>query len=166
MSVLPEPPAATAAGQASRNTAIEAQADQLLAAMNAIAAEQPTHYRDDTKPPQYGTTPPVPQPGRPPMSQGAVDASTLMLSGSVLTATVGGATTAILWASGHADPAVIAAVFGAPAVFVLALARLAKRAKGVLPEQHIHQYEGTVYQDQRNVHSSTRGVWAKTNNTQ
>lgn len=141
--------------------AATAEAERLIA-----EAYQPTSYRDDTPVPYYGTTPPVPQPGRPPMSQAAVDASTLMLSGSVLTATVGGATTAILWASGHADPAVVGLVFGAPAVFVLALGRLARRAKGVLPEQHIHQYEGPVYQDQRNVETKTTGLIAKTTNQQ
>ena len=164
MTVLPEPPAAPAAGQATRDAAINAQADQMLAAMNAIAAEQPTAYRDDTPVPAYGTTPPVPQPGRPPMSSKAVDDSVRMLAASVLIATGGGAATAVLWASGYANPAVVAAVFGAPTALVLALGRLAKKAKGVMPEQHIHNYEGPV--SQHHVHSSTRGVWAKTTNQQ
>jgi hypothetical protein len=132
-------------------------------------AYQPTRYRDDSLPTTstIGTAPPIPQPGRPPMSSKAIDDSVRMLSASVVIATGGGATTAILWASGYANPAVIGIVFGAPTALVLALSRLAKRAKGVLPEEHHHHYDGaTVYQDQRNVHSQTRGVWAKTTNQQ
>ncbi|ELP69164.1 hypothetical protein STRTUCAR8_07488 [Streptomyces turgidiscabies Car8] len=53
-------------------------------------------------------------------------------------------------------------MFGAPTALVLALARLAGHAKPA-PDIH-HQYEGPVYQDQRNVHTRTTGVWAKTNN--
>lgn len=124
-----------------------------------------TSYRDDTPLPQHGPTPPVPQPGRPPMSQSATDASALMLSGSVLTLAIGGTTTAVLWASGYADPAVIALIAGAPTALVLALGRLLRGAKTAQPEQH-HHYAGPVYQDQRNVHSHTRGVWAKTTNQQ
>lgn len=123
-----------------------------------------TAYRDDTPVPAVGTAPPVPQPGRPPMSQQATDVSALMLSGSVLTATLGGSATAILWASGHADPAVVATVFGAPAFLALAIARLLKRAKDAVPADVHHHYNGTVHQ--QTTHSSTRGVWARTDNRQ
>ncbi|MBA2951604.1 hypothetical protein [Streptomyces himalayensis] len=135
---------------------------RLMAAIDEIPA--PTSFRDDSPIPIVGSAPPVAQPGRPPMSQKATDASALMLSGSVLTAVVGGSATAILWASGGADPIVVAMVFGAPAALVLALSRLVKRAKGVLPDEHHHHYDGPVYQDQRSTSSTTRGVWAKTNN--
>lgn len=129
-----------------------------------IIADFATSYRDATPIPRHGTAPPVAQPGRPPMSAKAVDDTARMLGASVLIATTGGATTAILWASGYADPTVIALVFGAPTALVLALGRLVKRAR---PEPDIHHhYEGPVYQDQRNVHSHTRGVWARTNNQQ
>jgi hypothetical protein len=131
-----------------------------------IIADFATSYRDHSPTPTIGAAPPVPQPGRPPMSQRAVDLNTTILTSSVLTAVVGGSATSILWASGHADPTVVAIVFGAPTALVLALGRLVKRAKGVLPEEHHHHYDGPVYQDQRNVHTSTRGVWAKTTNTQ
>jgi hypothetical protein len=127
-------------------------------------AYQPTSYRDTTPIPTVGSAPPVAQPGRPPMSAKAVDDTARMLGASVLVATSGGAATAILWASGHANPAVVGLVFGAPTALVLALGRLAKRAR---PEPDVHHhYEGPVYQDQRNVHSSTRGVWAKNTNQQ
>lgn len=125
-----------------------------------------TSWRDDSPVPVVGDAPPVAQPGRPPMSQKATDASALMLSGSVLTAAVGGSASLVLWASGYADPVVVAFVFGAPAGLALALGRLMKRAKGVLPDEHHHHYSGPVHQDQRNVRTQTRGVWAKTNNQQ
>ncbi|MEU8487415.1 hypothetical protein [Streptomyces sp. NPDC048641] len=125
-------------------------------------AYRPTAYRDDTPVPAHGTTPPVAQPGRPPMSQGATDASVLMLAGGTATAMVGGTAAVLMYVSQFADPVVCGLVFGAPTALVLALARLAKRAKPA-PDIH-HHYEGPVYQDRRNVHSRTTGVWAKTNN--
>jgi len=160
MSVLPEPtPTAPAAGQ----THLNDQAQQLLAAIED-AMQPPTSYRDDTPTPLVGTTPPVAQPGRPPMSQGATDASVLMLAGGAATSMVGLTTAVVMYVSQYADPVVCAVVFGAPTTLVLALSRLVKRAKNAMPDEHHHHYNGTVYQDQRNVHSSTRGVWAKTNN--
>jgi fatty acid desaturase len=151
MSVLPEPtPTAPAAGQAT---------NPLSDAVISAAVDNAIHESR-----RRSTSPPPAQSARPPMSSKAVDDSVRMLSASVLIATGGGATTAILWASGYANPAVVALVFGAPTALTLALGRLAKRARGVLPDEHHHHYDGPVYQDQRNVHSSTRGVWAKTNN--
>jgi hypothetical protein len=126
-----------------------------------IITEFATNYRDHAPVPAVGSALPVPQPGRPPMSQRATDASALMLSGSVFTVALGGSATAVLWASGHADPAVVATVFGAPAFLVLALARLMRRAKDAAPDVTINNYNGTVHQ--QTTHSSTRGVWAKTN---
>ncbi len=159
MTVLPEPtPTAPAAGQAANpltDAVIQAAVD------NAIEEAR----RQDTSPKAViGTAPPVAQPGRPPMSAKAVDDTARMLGASVLVATSGGAATAILWASGHANPAVVGIVFGAPTALVLALGRLAKRAR---PEPDVHHhYEGPVYQDQRSVESRNFGVWAKNNNEQ
>jgi hypothetical protein len=129
-------------------------------------AYQPTSYRDPTPTPRIGTAPPVAQPGRPPMSQGATDASALMLSGGVATVLVGGAASLVMVASGHADPVVCAIVLGAPTTLALAVARVLRRAKTVLPDEHHHHYTGPVYQDQRkrNVHTKTTGVWARTDN--
>ncbi|MFD3562471.1 hypothetical protein ACFWVU_22750 [Streptomyces sp. NPDC058686] len=127
-------------------------------------AYRPTAYRDDTPVPAHGDTPPVAQPGRPPMSQGATDASVLMLAGGTATAMVGGTAAVLMYVSQFADPVVCGLVFGAPTALVLALARLAKRARPA-PDVH-HHYEGPIYQDRRNVHSRTTGVWAKTNNQQ
>ncbi|MFI1160557.1 hypothetical protein [Streptomyces sioyaensis] len=127
-------------------------------------AYRPTAYRDDTPIPAHGDTPPVAQPGRPPMSQGATDASVLMLAGGATTAMVGGTAAVLMYVSQFADPVVCGLVFGAPTALVLALGRLVKRAKPA-PDVH-HHYQGPVYQDRRNVHSRTAGVWAKTNNHQ
>lgn len=142
------------------------EARRLVAAVEeALAEATPTSYRDDTKPPLVGDALPVAQPGLPPMSQRATDASALMLSGSVLTVAVGGAATAVLWASGNADPVVIGLVAGAPPAFMLALSRVFRRAKETVeaaPAEHHHHYSGPVHQDQRT--SRTNGVWAKTNN--
>ncbi|WP_030812220.1 hypothetical protein [Streptomyces sp. NRRL S-337] len=135
----------------------EAEARRIIA-----DAYRPTAYRDDTPIPAHGDTPPVAQPGRPPMSQGATDASVLMLAGGTATAMVGGTAAVLMYVSQFADPVACGLVFGAPTALVLALARLAKRAK---PDPDIHHhYQGPVYQDRRTVHSRTTGMWAKTNN--
>jgi hypothetical protein len=131
-----------------------------------IIADFATSYRDQTPVPRYGDAPPVPQPGRPPMSSKAVDDTARMLGASVLIAVSGGSTAGILWASGYANPAVVALVFGAPTALALAIGRVMKRAKEAAPAEIHQHYTGTVYQDQRHTHSSTRGVWAKTNNQQ
>ncbi|MFF4791862.1 hypothetical protein ACFY2M_19335 [Streptomyces sp. NPDC001276] len=161
MTVLPEPtPTATAAGQATNpltDAIIDAAVDHAI---------QQARQHDTSPHAVIGNTPPVPQEGRPPMSSKAVDDTARMIGASVLIATSGGATTAILWASGHANPTVVAIVFGAPTALVLAISRLAKHAKKAQPEQHHHHYAGPVYQDQRNVRTKNTGVWAKTTNQQ
>ncbi|MET8098471.1 hypothetical protein ABZV29_18585 [Streptomyces sp. NPDC005236] len=141
------------------------EAEAAAEARRIIAdAYRPTAYRDDTPVPAHGDTPPVAQPGRPPMSQGATDASVLMLSGAAAVSMTGLTAAVLMYVSQFADPVVCGLVFGAPTALVLALARLAKRAKPA-PDVH-HHYTGPVHQDQRTVHSRTTGVWAKTNNQQ
>lgn len=129
-------------------------------------AYRPTAYRDNSPVPQYGTAPPVPQPGRPPMSQKAVDISGVMLAGSVASVPVGGMTCLVLYTLDQVDPISLTIGACAPVALVLAIGALLKRVRGVLPDEIHQHYTGPVYQDQRNVHSSTRGVWAKTNNQQ
>ncbi|MBE8471631.1 hypothetical protein [Streptomyces justiciae] len=125
-------------------------------------AYRPTAYRDHTPIPAHGDTPPVAQPGRPPMSQGATDASIVMLAGGTATTMVGGTAAVLMYVSQFADPIVCGLVFGAPTALVLALARLATRAKPA-PEIHQH-YTGPIHQEQHHTHTTTRGVWARTNN--
>jgi hypothetical protein len=147
----------------------------------ALAGEMRTSYRSDNpdvpswqEGSRIGTTPPVQQPGRAAMSQRAVDLNTTILSISVLTASLGGAASAILWATSYADPTVIkwicvcaVAVPAALAIPVLALKGLMKSAKEVVqaaPPQHHHHYNAPV--DQREIHSRTSGVWVRNNNQQ
>ncbi|MCX4450673.1 hypothetical protein [Streptomyces sp. NBC_01789] len=157
---LPEQPVRT--GQPDP---IRRSADQLMAAINEI--EKATAYRDDRPLPVVGTAPPVPQPGRPPMSQRATDASALMLAGGAATVMVGGGASLVMLASGYADPAVCAIVLGAPAVIVLAVSRLVGRVKAVAeaaPAPTHNHYYGSVTQDSRSITTDTRGLWARTNN--
>lgn len=145
--------------------AVMSDADAAVEAARLISdAYRPTAYRDTSPVPARGDAPPVAQPGRPPMSQGATDASVLMLAGGVTTTMVGGTAAVLMYVSQYADPLVCGLVFGAPTALVLALARLLKGAKPA-PDVH-HHYDGPVYQDQRNIHTRTTGVWAKTDNQQ
>jgi len=123
-------------------------------------AYRPTSFRDDTPTPLVGTSPPVAQPGRPPMSQSATDASALMLTGSVLTAVLGGSATAVLWASGHADPMVVACICGAPAIGLLALKGVVKSVKRLVPDEVHNHYDGTVYQEHSETTNNNRW-WGK-----
>ncbi|WP_431997771.1 hypothetical protein [Streptomyces fungicidicus] len=159
MNQLPDPqqPTADAAGQ----PALDDQARAFLAAVED-AMRTPTAYRDETPVPTIGSALPVPQPGRPPMSQRATDASALMLSAGVASLPLGAAVTAVLWASGNADPVVVGMICGAPAALALALARLMRRTKEAAPDVHHHHYTGVV--DQRTLNTTTRGLWASTRN--
>lgn len=161
---LPDPqqPTATPAGQPT----IDDQAQKLLDAVDAIY-HGPTSHRDNTPLPAIGPTPPVPQPGRPPMSQRATDISGVMVASSIPTFALGATATGILWASGKADPAVIALICAAPTTLVFALSRLVKGVKQAVeaaPAEHHHHYAGPVHH--QTVNTQTRGVWAKTTNNQ
>lgn len=143
------------------------QARLLAAAVDQVLGEKATSYRDESPLPVVGAALPVPQPGRPPMSQRATDASTLMLAGGAGSLMLGGGASLIMLTSGYADPAVCAIVLGAPAVVVLAVACLVGKVKTVVeaapPTIHQH-YHGPVTQDSRSITTSTRGVIANTRN--
>jgi hypothetical protein len=162
-----------------------AEVAKLAAAVEAALTEGlQTAYRSDdpslpswTEGSRIGTAPAVQQPGRPAMSQRAVDLNTTLISTSVVIVALGGAGSAVLWASGHANPTVIAwlcgCVIAVPVVLaipVLALKALVKGAKEAVeaaPPAEIHNhYNGPVHQDQRHTHSRTTGLWAKTTNQQ
>jgi len=125
-----------------------------------------TAFRDDTPIPAVGPTPPVPQPGRPPMSQKATDASMVMLAAGVASVPIGGSVSLVLYTLGHVDPTALAIGAAAPVALILAIGGLLRRARGVLPEEHHHHYTGPVHQDQRTQTSNTRGLIARTNNQQ
>jgi hypothetical protein len=151
-----------------------ASADRPLT--DAEAAEQAeaiirgamSSYRDDSPTPAYGATPPVAQPGRPPMSQRATDASALMLSGSVAALSVGGATSLVLYTLGQVDPLTLAIGAAGPVALVLAAGSLLRslgRAKADTHTEHHHHYTGPVHQEHHTMNSSTKGLFARTTNT-
>ncbi|MFJ6238872.1 hypothetical protein ACIQH0_32875 [Streptomyces griseus] len=152
---------------------IDAQLQQFRAAVDH-ATRIPTYHRDPAPLPETGPTPPVPQPGRPPMSQRAVDLNTTILTSSILTAVAGGAVSLVLWTSGQANPTVIAwlcgGIIAVPAALtlpVLALKGLMKNAKDIAqaaPAPVHHHYNGNVTVDQRAIHTTNRGVIANTRN--
>ncbi|MFM9544979.1 hypothetical protein ACKI1I_45660 [Streptomyces turgidiscabies] len=131
------------------------EASRLIADAYRPAPEVPTSYRDTSPLPVYGDTPPVPQPGIPPMSQRAVDASRLMLTAGLATVPPGLIAIGVLIASRQADPTVIGMICAAPAavaVPVLALARLFSRVADAAPDTHHHHYSGPVRQENTTTH--------------
>lgn len=181
MNHLPGPPKQPHAPQAGQPTpAARDTIRRLIAAVDEIPT--PTRYDNPNLPShkdgsQIGDTPPVQQPGRPSMSQKAVDLNTTLISTSVVIGMTGAAATGVLWGSGQANPTVIAwvccCVVAVPAVIalpVLALKSLMKSAKEVVqaaPADHHHHYAGAnVHQDNRqnHLHTETRGVIATTRN--
>ncbi|MFF9240088.1 hypothetical protein ACF1AL_14815 [Streptomyces sp. NPDC014801] len=153
MTTLPEPtPTATAAGQAT---------NPLTDAVIRAAVDNLVHEarRESTSPP----------PGRevPAMSARTTEVSRAVMYCSLATVPPGLVATAILLASDHADPTVIGMICAVPAALAVPILALARLLRGAKPQPEVHHhYEGTVYQDQRNVHSNTRGVWAKNINRQ
>ncbi|MGW2223820.1 hypothetical protein [Streptomyces formicae] len=130
-----------------------------------IATERAvTSFRSPAPVPAIGDAPPVEQPGRPAMSQKATDASVMMIAGGFLSLCVGGAGSALLYFSGTADPVVVGLLTAAPPAAFLSVRALVRGFRQAAPPEIHNHYDGTVYQDQRHVHSSTRGMWAKTNN--
>ena len=122
-------------------------------------AYKPTSFRDETPVPQYGTAPPVPQPGRPPMSQRATDISGVMLAGSVASVPLGGMTCLVLYTLDQVDPVSLTIGASAPVALVLAIGALLRRAKGVLPEEHHHHYSGDVYE--QHTTATSKSIWNK-----
>ncbi|MER5873398.1 hypothetical protein [Streptomyces sp. NPDC002044] len=151
-------------------TAAPLSADEADARARQLITEAyapPTSHRDETPLPAYGPTPPVAQPGRPPMSQKATDASALMLSGSVAALSVGGATSLVLFTLGQVDPTTLAVAGAGPVALVLAvgsLLRSAGRAKADAHTEHHHHYNGPVRQESTTVSSTTKGLFAKNRN--
>lgn len=135
-----------------------------------IISEALLSYRDPSPVPPIGATPPVAQPGIPPMSQRATDISRILIAAGVASVPPGLIAIGVLVASEHADPTVIGLICAAPvalAVPIIAIASLLRRAKETIqaaPPEHHHHYAGNVHQDHTVVTTQTRGVWAKTRN--
>ncbi|GAA4824148.1 hypothetical protein [Streptomyces ziwulingensis] len=152
----PKPTAPAAAGHTSP------LADAVLeAAVRDI--ERQTNYRDDTPTPAFGSALPVPQPGRPPMSQKAVDFSTMALSASAATIPPGAIAVGLMLASGYADPIVVGMVCAAPAFVAVPIIAIGRMLRGARPESEVHQhFHGPV--THQTTHTETRSVWARTDN--
>ncbi|MGW3378131.1 hypothetical protein [Streptomyces hydrogenans] len=134
-----------------------------------LAAPAPlaTSYRDPAPVPAVGDALPVAQPGRPPMSAGATDASVVMLAagGGVLMA--GGGVGFALWALAGVDPLTLAVAAGAPVAILAALSRLVRRAgqaaQQAAPVTHHHTYTGPITQTHHTATTTTaRGMFART----
>lgn len=147
---LPEPPTASASGQA---------VNPLVDAMVQAAIENALHEARRT-----GTAPPAGR-ERPAMSGQAVDSSVRMIAFGGMTLMVSAGGGILMVASDFADPTVIGMICAAPAALalpILAIARLIRRAGEVAPTE-IHQtYTGPVHHDTRI--TQTRAVWSKTTN--
>jgi len=109
------------------------------------------------------------------MSQKTVDLNTTILTSSLLTAVLGGTTTSILWASGQADPTVIAwicagaisipAAISLPVLALKSLIKNTKEAAQAAPPQINQYYTGPVHQNQHtHLHTNNRGIVATTRN--
>lgn len=163
---LPDPRPADTDGQ--REQTAQEIADELIAAVNKAMPHAP--LRHDDAPPQTASPPPVAQPGTPPMTARETQIGRVALYGGagVSLPILSGA--AFMVATEHANTAVIAWCAGgisALALLVAAFGYVVKRIVAAAPPPDVHNhYEGTVYQDQRNIHSRTSGVWAKSNNEQ
>ncbi|MYX14413.1 hypothetical protein GTY67_13505 [Streptomyces sp. SID8374] len=157
---LPEQPAA---GQP--DPAVRRNADRLVAAVDEVLlARRATSHTDDRPLPAVGSTPPVAQPGIPPMSQWAVDASGVLKAVSVAAIPVGGA----LWVVGQVDPLTLAIILGSPAAVALAVARLVAKVKDAnqnTPQPVTNHYHGAVTQQAHITTSTTKGIIANTRQT-
>lgn len=156
MQQLPEQPVT---GQP--DTTVHDNAARFLDAIKDI--ERATYHRDDTPLPAVGTTPPVAQPGTPPMSQWAIDASGVLKGVGAMSIPIGVG----VWIVGQVDPLTLGIILGSPVVAALALARLIakiKDANQAAPQPVTNHFHGPVHQDARTVTSTTRGVIANTRN--
>lgn len=149
-----------------------ADVEDALKAATKPALPIPTSFRNDALPstPTIGDALPVPQPGRPPMSEAATNISGVMIASSAPILALGAAVSGVMYFSGHADPTVIGLICATPislTIPILALSRLVKRAKQTVeaapPVIHQH-YTGTVHQDARTLNTTNRGVIANTRN--
>ncbi|MGW9440642.1 hypothetical protein [Streptomyces sp. NPDC055607] len=130
----------------------EAQADQLI---------REAFYRDDTPLPCVGTTPPVAQPGRPPMSQRATDITGIMTAAGLSSVPLSLSACALLWTAGQLDPLTLGLFVGSPVALTLAISRVLRRAKDTVaaaPPVHHHHYNREVHQETTTVSNTTKGL--------
>ncbi|SFT31833.1 hypothetical protein [Streptomyces sp. ok210] len=169
MTALPEPPAAPAAGQAHRDAVINERANQMMTAISQLGAQQPTSYNNPDLPswedgPRIGDAPPVKQYDKRIVPAWAAGIAVASIG-------VGAGVTGIgcgAWLVLNALASVtlngvlmVTLPFAGLAMAATAIGAAISRARSAVTT---NVFNGSV--DQRNVHSTTNGVWAKTNNKQ
>ncbi|WP_405944739.1 hypothetical protein [Streptomyces sp. NBC_00932] len=143
------------------------QARRIVDAAFDELAEQATSYKDDTPLPVIGSTPPVAQPGIPPMKARTTEIARAVMFSSLATVPPGLIAVAVMVASKDANPTVIGLICAAPAAIavpILALARLVRSAGESAPAETHQHYYGPVTQDSRQITTRTNGVIANTRN--
>lgn len=126
---------------------------------------QATRYRDDTELPETGDAMPVTQPGRPPMSQRAVDHSRIVLAYGAASLPIGGVLSLILHTAANMTTTQLLTIGAAPVGVVIAIGVAARMigsavregAEALPREQHDH-YEGNVTVHRTELHTRTRGL--------
>lgn len=142
-----------------------AEAARLIEEALSETAPTATAHRDSTPPRPTGAQP-VPQPGRPPMSQRATDHASVVLAYGIASVPAGGALAGVLWALSRVDPAVLAlaglapvGLVGAVGVVGKMLSRSAREVAEVLPPAEVHHHHGgPTYIDHTEVRTVTRGL--------
>ncbi|MEU5794282.1 hypothetical protein ABZ800_12255 [Streptomyces sp. NPDC047813] len=150
------------------DTEADAEARRIIADAYRPLPETPTAYRDTTPLPAYGSALPVAQPDRRIVPAWA--AGTAVAGIGVGATCVGVGCGIWLACQGFAAVTLASVLFvtlpiAALAAVVTSIGSAVRSVKTTHAETH-HHYTGPVYQDQRNVHTTTRGVWAKTTNEQ
>ena len=136
----------------------------LLADWASETTPHATHHCDITPLPTNGNAVPVPQPGRPPMSQRATDHASLVLAYSLGSVPVGGSLSLVLWAVASVPTEILAIAALAPVGLVGAIgitARLIGRAVAdgatALPDTHTHHHTGPTYIQHTQLRTRTTG---------
>jgi hypothetical protein len=158
---LPEPRPTIQAGQRQ----LSPETRKILDEIETVYSKSvPTSVRVEEVP--HPAPPAVQQPGRPPMSPRATGVSVMLVAGGFFSLCLGAATSMVLYFSQAANETVVITLCAAPPAVFLSLGALVKKIRKAMPDEHHHHYEAPVFQDQRTTHTETRGVWARTNNTQ
>lgn len=158
---LSEPRPTTTAGQWTLDPTHNPLEDAIREAAANVASDlAPTSFRDDRPVPAIGSTPPVAQHGRPPMTAAATGASVMLIAGGFFSLCLGGAVSAVMYFSHNANETVVLALCSAPPVTFVALGALVKKVKKIAPDEHHHYYDGPVYQDHSETTNNNRW-WGK-----
>lgn len=137
-----------------------AEVNKLATAVDeALVEAMQTRFRDETPVPRYGSAPPVPQPGVPPMSQQATDIGRAAMYCGLATVPPGLIAIGVMLASEHVNPTVIGMICAAPAALavpILALSWLFKSAGQALPPEIHNHYNAPVQQHTQTVNNTNK----------